>query len=88
GAVAAPTAGLHFTPALVDKLKAKGVSLHEVTLHVGPGTFLPVKVDNLEDHKMHGEWGQVNEATAAALNKRRGDGGRIICVGTTPPRLI
>jgi len=88
GAVAAPTAGLHFTPALVDKLKANGVSLHEVTLHVGPGTFLPIKVDNLEDHKMHGEWGQVNEATAAALNKRRADGGRIICVGTTSLRLI
>jgi len=88
GAVAAPTAGLHFTPELVEKLKAKGVSLHEVTLHVGPGTFLPVKVDNINDHKMHGEWGQVDADTAAALNKLRADGGRIICVGTTSLRLI
>ena len=88
GAVAAPTAGLHFTPALVGKLKAKGVSLHEVTLHVGPGTFLPVKVDNIKDHKMHGEWGQVSADTAAALNKVKAEGGRIVCVGTTSLRLI
>ena len=59
GAVAAPTAGLHFTPELVAALKEQGVSFHEVTLHVGPGTFLPVKVENIQDHKMHGEWGQV-----------------------------
>ena len=88
GAVAAPTAGLHFTPALVGKLKAKGVSLHEVTLHVGPGTFLPVKVDNIKDHKMHGEWGQVSADTAAGLNKVKAEGGRIVCVGTTSLRLI
>jgi len=88
GAVAAPTAGLHFTPQLVETLKARGVAFHEVTLHVGPGTFLPVKVDNLEDHKMHGEWGQVTVETAAALNKVKENGGRIICVGTTSLRLI
>ena len=88
GAVAAPTAGLHFTPGLVEKLKAQGVSFHEVTLHVGPGTFLPVKVDNIHDHKMHGEWGQVSADTATALNKVRADGGRIICVGTTSLRLL
>jgi S-adenosylmethionine:tRNA ribosyltransferase-isomerase len=88
GAVAAPTAGLHFTPQLVEKLKAQGISFHEVTLHVGPGTFLPVKVDNLKDHKMHGEWGQVTADTAAALNKVKADGGRIVCVGTTSLRLI
>lgn len=88
GAVAAPTAGLHFTPELVAALKARGVSFHEVTLHVGPGTFLPVKVENIKDHKMHGEWGQVSFATAAALNKVKGEGGRIVCVGTTSLRLI
>ncbi len=88
GAVAAPTAGLHFTPELIERLKAKGVSLHEVTLHVGPGTFVPVKVDDTKDHKMHGEWGQVSEPTAQALNAVKAAGGRIICVGTTSLRLI
>ena len=88
GAVAAPTAGLHFTPELVAKLKAKGVVFHEVTLHVGPGTFLPVKVDNIAEHKMHGEWGQVTAETAAALNQVKADGGRVICVGTTSLRLL
>ena len=88
GAVAAPTAGLHFTPDLVAKLKNKGVAFHEVTLHVGPGTFLPVKVDNIAEHKMHGEWGQVTAETAAALNKVKADGGRVICVGTTSLRLL
>jgi S-adenosylmethionine:tRNA ribosyltransferase-isomerase len=88
GAVAAPTAGLHFTPALVDALKGQGVSFHEVTLHVGPGTFLPVKVENINDHKMHGEWGQVTPDTADALNAVKANGGRIVCVGTTSLRLI
>ena len=88
GAVAAPTAGLHFTPALVDALKEQGVSFHEVTLHVGPGTFLPVKVENINDHKMHGEWGQVTPDTADALNAVKANGGRIVCVGTTSLRLI
>ncbi|MGC6533986.1 MAG: tRNA preQ1(34) S-adenosylmethionine ribosyltransferase-isomerase QueA [Parvibaculales bacterium] len=88
GAVAAPTAGLHFTPELVAKLKAKGVAFHEVTLHVGPGTFLPVKVDNIAEHKMHGEWGQVTAETATALNQVKADGGRVICVGTTSLRLL
>ena len=88
GAVAAPTAGLHFTPELVAKLKDKGVAFHEVTLHVGPGTFLPVKVDNIAEHKMHGEWGQVTAETAAALNQVKADGGRVICVGTTSLRLL
>ena len=88
GAVAAPTAGLHFTPDLVAALKAKGVAIHEVTLHVGPGTFLPVKVDNIAEHKMHGEWGQVSQATAAALNDVKAAGGRIISVGTTSLRLL
>ena len=88
GAVAAPTAGLHFTPELVATLKEKGVSFHEVTLHVGPGTFLPVKVDNIAEHKMHGEWGQVTPDTAATLNDVKAGGGRIVCVGTTSLRLL
>ena len=88
GAVAAPTAGLHFTPELVATLKAKGVSFHEVTLHVGPGTFLPVKVDNIAEHKMHGEWGQVTVETAAALREVKAQGGRVVCVGTTSLRLL
>jgi S-adenosylmethionine:tRNA ribosyltransferase-isomerase len=88
GAVAAPTAGLHFTGPLLDKLQQHGVSLHFLTLHVGAGTFLPVKVDNIADHKMHAEWGQIPEATADALNATRKLGGRIIAVGTTSMRLL
>ncbi len=88
GAVAAPTAGLHFTPELVETLKNEGIAFHEVTLHVGPGTFLPVKVDNIKEHKMHGEWGQVTPQTAASLNEVKAKGGRIVCVGTTSLRLI
>lgn len=88
GSVAAPTAGLHFTPALLDALRARGVSTHAVTLHVGAGTFLPVKADDTADHKMHSEWGTVSEQTAAALNAVRASGGRIVCVGTTSLRLL
>src|SRR5690242_17946385 len=81
GSVAAPTAGLHFTDELVARLKARGVGLHTVTLHVGAGTFLPVKSENIEEHKMHAEFGVVSEATAMALNQARDTGGRIIAVG-------
>ena len=88
GSVAAPTAGLHFTPALLDAIRAKGVSTHAVTLHVGAGTFLPVKADDLADHKMHSEWGEVSPETAAALNAVHANGGRIVCVGTTSLRLL
>jgi S-adenosylmethionine:tRNA ribosyltransferase-isomerase len=88
GAVAAPTAGLHFTPALVERVAARGVSLHRVTLHVGPGTFLPVKVEDTRDHAMHAEEGTIDEETAAALNAARGKGGRIACVGTTSARIL
>ena len=88
GAVAAPTAGLHFTPALMAAIEAKGVSTHAVTLHVGAGTFLPVKTDDTADHKMHSEWGEVSAGTAAALNAVRAAGGRIVCVGTTSLRLL
>ena len=88
GSVAAPTAGLHFTPALMAALEAKGISTHAVTLHVGAGTFLPVKADDTADHKMHSEWGEVSAETAAALNATRAAGGRIVCVGTTSLRLL
>ena len=88
GSVAAPTAGLHFTPALLEAIRAAGVSTHAVTLHVGAGTFLPVKVDDTADHKMHSEWGEVSPETAAALNAVHANGGRIVCVGTTSLRLL
>jgi len=88
GAVAAPTAGLHFTEDLVERLKAKGVGLHTVTLHVGAGTFLPVKAEDTADHRMHAEWGTVGAPTADALNAAKRAGGRILCVGTTSLRLI
>ncbi|KQW79902.1 tRNA preQ1(34) S-adenosylmethionine ribosyltransferase-isomerase QueA [Brevundimonas sp. Root1279] len=88
GSVAAPTAGLHFTPALLEAIRARGVSTHAVTLHVGAGTFLPVKADDTADHKMHSEWGEVPAETARALNAVRAAGGRIVCVGTTSLRLL
>jgi len=88
GSVAAPTAGLHFTPELLVKLTARGVGLERVTLHVGAGTFLPVKTETLADHKMHAEYGEVDAATAARLNAVKAAGGRIICVGTTSLRLL
>jgi S-adenosylmethionine:tRNA ribosyltransferase-isomerase len=88
GSVAAPTAGLHFTPALMEALKARGVSTHALTLHVGAGTFLPVKADDTADHRMHSEWGVVSADTASALNAVRAAGGRIVCVGTTSLRLL
>src|SRR5690242_1422658 len=88
GAVAAPTAGLHFTPALEAALRTRGVGIHRITLHVGAGTFLPVKADDTAGHKMHAEWGCISAETAAALNQARADGGRIIAVGTTSLRLL
>ena len=88
GAVAAPTAGLHFTPALETALRARGVELHRLTLHVGAGTFLPVKAYDTAGHKMHAEWGFVSASTAAALNAARANGGRIVAVGTTSLRLL
>jgi S-adenosylmethionine:tRNA ribosyltransferase-isomerase len=88
GAVAAPTAGLHFTPELMAALDARGIERHFVTLHVGPGTFLPVKADDTADHKMHFESGEISAATAAALNAVRARGGRIVAVGTTSLRLL
>ncbi len=88
GAVAAPTAGLHFTPALETALRERGVGIHRLTLHVGAGTFLPVKVEDTAAHKMHSEWGCISAGTAAALNTARADGGRIVAVGTTSLRLL
>ena len=88
GSVAAPTAGLHFTDSLVQALRERGIALHRVTLHVGPGTFLPVKADDTSEHRMHPEWGVVSAETAAALNATRRAGGRIVAVGSTSLRLI
>jgi len=88
GSVAAPTAGLHFTDKLLARLKGRGIGLHKVTLHVGAGTFLPVKADDTEGHAMHAEFGTVSAETAAALNATRAKGGRIVTVGSTALRLL
>jgi S-adenosylmethionine:tRNA ribosyltransferase-isomerase len=88
GAVAAPTAGLHFTDALMTALAQAGVAVAEVTLHVGAGTFLPVTVDDIADHRMHSEWGQIGAETAARIATARAVGGRIIAVGTTSLRIM
>ncbi|MFE0015579.1 tRNA preQ1(34) S-adenosylmethionine ribosyltransferase-isomerase QueA [Mesorhizobium sp. NPDC059054] len=88
GAVAAPTAGLHFTPNLFAALDARGIERQFVTLHVGAGTFLPVKADDTADHKMHAETGYVSQQVAEALNAAKARGNRIVCVGTTSLRLL
>jgi S-adenosylmethionine:tRNA ribosyltransferase-isomerase len=88
GAVAAPTAGLHFTPELLLRLEAKGVLIEHVTLHVGAGTFLPMKADDTEDHKMHAEWGVVSPETIERIEAAKAAGGRVVAVGTTSLRLL
>jgi len=88
GAAAAPTAGLHFTPRLFKNLEARGITLAFVTLHVGAGTFLPVKVDDTKDHIMHTEQGEVSATAAKAINAARANGGRVVAVGTTSLRLL
>ncbi len=88
GSVAAPTAGLHFTESLLQALKAKGVGLQKVTLHVGAGTFLPVKSEDISEHRMHAEYGVIDTGTARTINDARADGGRIVAVGTTALRLL
>ncbi|MGO4704219.1 tRNA preQ1(34) S-adenosylmethionine ribosyltransferase-isomerase QueA [Microvirga sp. 2MCAF38] len=88
GAVAAPTAGLHFTDDLFRRLDERGITRQFVTLHVGAGTFLPVKAEDTEDHRMHAEWGTISTETAQALNDAKARGGRIVAVGTTSLRLI
>jgi len=88
GAVAAPTAALHFTPRLMEALAAAGIGHETLTLHVGAGTFLPVKVEDTDSHVMHAEWGRIDSATAERLNAARAAGGRIVAVGTTSLRLL
>ena len=88
GSAAAPTAGLHFTDELLERIKAKGVGYGEVTLHVGLGTFRPVKVDKIEEHEMHGEYFHISAEVAEQINRRRANGGRIIAVGTTSCRVL
>jgi S-adenosylmethionine:tRNA ribosyltransferase-isomerase len=88
GAVAAPTAALHFTPRLMDALAEAGIGHETLTLHVGAGTFLPVKAEDTADHHMHSEWGRIEPAAAARLNAARAAGGRIVAVGTTSLRLL
>ncbi|MEQ8786868.1 MAG: tRNA preQ1(34) S-adenosylmethionine ribosyltransferase-isomerase QueA [Pirellulaceae bacterium] len=88
GAVAAPTAGLHFTPKLLEQIRATGVGVEQVTLHVGVGTFKPIAVESLEEHRMHSEWGRIDRDVAERLNARRGAGGRIVAVGTTAVRVL
>ena len=88
GSAAAPTAGLHFTPELLERIKAKGVAIAPVMLHVGLGTFRPVKADKITEHVMHSEFFSVSEASARIINERRAAGGRLICVGTTSCRTI
>ena len=88
GSAAAPTAGLHFTNELLEKIKAKGVKIAFVTLHVGLGTFRPVKEDNILDHHMHSEWYQVTKEAADIINETKANGGRVICVGTTSCRTV
>ena len=88
GSAAAPTAGLHFTDELLERIKAKGIGYGEVTLHVGLGTFRPVKVDKIEEHLMHGEYFHITDEVASQINERRAKGGRIIAVGTTSCRVL
>ncbi|HEY8449917.1 MAG TPA: S-adenosylmethionine:tRNA ribosyltransferase-isomerase, partial [Bacillota bacterium] len=88
GSVAAPTAGLHFTPELLETLRAGGVRIASLTLHVGIGTFRPVRVEHVEDHEMHGEWFEIPEATAQAIDETRRRGGRVVAVGTTVTRAL
>ena len=88
GAVAAPTAGLHMTPALFDALDARGVAREFITLHVGAGTFLPVRVADTADHVMHGEWGTLDRETAARINAARENGGRVVALGSTSLRIL
>lgn len=88
GSVAAPTAGLHFTKKVFSDLRKKGIQTYFVTLHVGRGTFEPVKTDNIKDHKMHSEWFTINKKTAAALNKAKLSGKKIVAVGTTAVRVL
>src|SRR5262249_50772272 len=88
GSAAAPTAGLHFTAAVLDRLAARGIACVDLTLHVGPGTFRPITVERIEDHVMHAEWAELPAEAAGALEARRRQGGRIVAVGTTSARTL
>ena len=88
GAVAAPTAGLHFTPRLRKAVVDCGANIEMITLHVGAGTFLPVRADEIEDHVMHFEWGEITKESTQAINSAKASGGRVIAVGTTSLRLL
>ena len=88
GSAAAPTAGLHFTPELLDEIKEKGVEIAHVTLHVGLGTFRPVKVENIQEHHMHSEFYRIEQSEADKINRAKGEGHRVICVGTTSCRTV
>jgi len=88
GSVAAPTAGLHFTPELIERIKERGVGVEYITLHVGMGTFAPVKVDDPKNHKMHSEWVEIKKGVAEKINKARDEGGKVIAVGTTTTRAL
>jgi len=88
GAVAAPTAGLHFTEGMLESLTARGIKTARITLHVGAGTFLPVKVEDTQDHKMHAEWGEISVEAANLINAARESGGRVVAIGTTSLRLL
>ena len=88
GAVAAPTAGLHFTPTVLENLRADGIEIVEITLHVGLGTFQPVQVENIEEHRIHSEYAELDEEAAERLNRIRAEGGRLVAVGTTSVRTV
>jgi S-adenosylmethionine:tRNA ribosyltransferase-isomerase len=88
GSVAAPTAGLHFTPELLQHLRSAGIAYTTVTLHVGIGTFRPIQAERLEDHRMHSEYGEISDSSARRIQATRSEGGRIIAVGTTSVRLL
>jgi S-adenosylmethionine:tRNA ribosyltransferase-isomerase len=88
GSAAAPTAGLHFTPAVLDRLAERGMACVDLTLHVGPGTFRPITAERIEDHVMHAEWAELNDEAVGVLESRRGQGGRIVAVGTTSARTL
>ena len=88
GSVAAPTAGLHFTPELINRLEEKGVCFAKVNLRVGLGTFRPVEAENIEDHQMHEEYYEIGSTAAAAINEAKAKGGRVIAVGTTSTRVL
>jgi S-adenosylmethionine:tRNA ribosyltransferase-isomerase len=88
GSVAAPTAGLHFTPEILERMKARGIETAEITLHVGLGTFQPVHVEKVEEHKLHREWYRISEAAAGQINRARAAGRRIVAIGTTTVRTL